>query len=132
MLKAACDAAERNYEHLCRKRAEARRLMRSYRLRRGAGAKCLTIEVSDWSATLDAFIAAGVLSDEQRADRKAIGHAIATLCRRGHAALMTDRAEATTATGKRAGAGWNGSAAVTESMSVRPSGWPQRSSGVEN
>jgi hypothetical protein len=85
MLRASYEHAERNYEILSRKRADARRLMRTYRSRLGAGAKCLTIEVSDWAGTIEAFIKAGVINEEQRDDKKAIGHAVAVLARRGYA-----------------------------------------------
>jgi hypothetical protein len=91
MLKASCDAAERQYQIRSRDRATSRRLMRIYRSRLAAGARCLTVEIANWDATLDAFIAAGVLAPEQRTDKKAVARAVATLCRRGHAVLVAEQ-----------------------------------------
>ena len=72
-----------------RKRQNVQRVLRC-RKRKQAGARMVSIEVTDWAATLAAFIRAGVLVEEQRDDAKAIEAAIAALCRRGYSAIKAD------------------------------------------
>src|SRR6516165_8179780 len=73
-----------------RKRQNVERVLRC-RKRKQAGSRCVRIEVTDWAATLAAFIKIGVLSAEQRDDDKAIEAAIAILCRRGYRAIRAER-----------------------------------------
>jgi hypothetical protein len=60
------------------------------RQRRRNGVKCLRIEISNWAATLDAFVIAGVLGEQQRNDPAAIETAIARLCRAGFHAIEAE------------------------------------------
>jgi hypothetical protein len=76
------------FEHLAHKRAVARKCSRRYRARQRNGVKCLRIEISNWAATIDAFVRAGVLAEEQRNDDRAIETAIALLCRAGFRAVQ--------------------------------------------
>ena len=82
--------AAASFEHLAHKRAIARKCSRRYRQRRRNGAKCLRIEISNWAATLDAFVRAGVLGEQQRNDPAAIETAIARLCRAGFHAIEAE------------------------------------------
>ena len=82
------------FEQLAHKRAVARKCSRRYRQRRRNGIKTLRIEISSWAATLDAFVKAGVLGEQQRTDRAAIEVAIARLCREGYRALMAAQTNA--------------------------------------
>jgi hypothetical protein len=79
------------FEHLAHKRAVARKCSRRYRARQRNGVKCLRIEISNWAATIDAFVRAGVLAEEERNDDRAIETAIAVLCRRGYRAIKGER-----------------------------------------
>jgi hypothetical protein len=69
-----------------RKRQNVERVQRC-RARKQAGARMVRIEVTDWAATLAAFIKIGVLAEDQRNDDRAIEAAIAQLCRAGFRAV---------------------------------------------
>ena len=86
-MRARRDNLER-FEHLAHKRAVARKCSRRYRARQRNGVKCLRIEISNWAATIDAFVRAGLLAEEQRNDDRAIETAIAQLCRAGFRAVQ--------------------------------------------
>jgi hypothetical protein len=73
-----------------RKRQNIERVQRC-RKRKQAGARCVRMEVTDWAATLGAFVGIGVLKAEHRNDDTAIEAAIAVLCRRGYRAIKGER-----------------------------------------
>ena len=74
-------------ELLLRKRAQARRYSRCYRRRQRAGTKLLSIEIGHAEQTIAAWVALGLLTEDQRNDDRAIEAAIAQLCRAGFRAI---------------------------------------------
>ena len=74
-------------ELLLRKRAQARRYSRCYRRRQRAGTKLLSIEIAQAEQTIAAWVALGLLTEDQRNDDAAIEAAIARLCRAGFRAI---------------------------------------------
>ena len=74
-------------ELLLRKRAQARRYSRRYRRRQRAGTKLLSIEIAHAEPTIAAWVALGLLTEDQRNDDRAIEAAIARLCRAGFRAI---------------------------------------------
>jgi hypothetical protein len=84
------------FERLAHKRAVDRKCSRRYRQRRRNGIRTLRIEISNWTRTVAAFVKAGLLSEDQRADPDpvAVEKIIAQLCRRGFAALVAEQAAA--------------------------------------
>ena len=74
-------------ERLLRKRAQARRYSRRYRRRQRAGTKLLSIEIGHAEQTIAAWVALGLLTEDQRDDDRAIESAIAQLCRAGFRAI---------------------------------------------
>src|SRR4051794_35446385 len=58
-------------EHIAKRNRQNVQRVQRCRARKQSGGRCLCIEVTDWAATLDAFIKIGVLDAEQRNDDKA-------------------------------------------------------------
>jgi hypothetical protein len=81
-------------ERLLRKRAQARRYSRRYRRRQRAGTKLLRIEIANAEQTIAAWIALGLISEDQRNDDKAVEAAVARLCQIGFRVIAA-RAKAT-------------------------------------
>jgi hypothetical protein len=85
-----------------------RRCSRRYRQRLRNGIKLLVVAIANAQQTFDAWIALGLIVEEQRGDKAALEAALATLARAGYRAIhagaetqMKDRGERDTGRGNR-------------------------------